>query len=210
MISVNSSSKTKKRSRRTSTTPEEDYLALCLVMLAKEGGNDEKREPLTLSYPTPIRSLPLPDTLSYKCSVCGKAFGSYQALGGHKASHRKSTKVVSAIVKPDGVIDLTTEKKQRVHRCSICSKTFSSGQALGGHKRCHYDGGSCSNNNNNSSMTSVSVSGTTSSSTHRGFDLNLPPLPEFTFDGVQRWSALVEEDEVQSPLPLKKTHLFLH
>ncbi|CAA2967541.1 zinc finger ZAT10-like [Olea europaea subsp. europaea] len=38
---------------------EEKYLALCLIMLAR--GDD----------------------------VCDKAFGSYQALGGHKASHRK-------------------------------------------------------------------------------------------------------------------------
>ncbi|KAH0728968.1 hypothetical protein KY289_000156 [Solanum tuberosum] len=50
-----------------------------------------------------VRSLPSPVTVMkihapwekmeekmlYKCSVYGKGFGSYQALGGHKASHRK-------------------------------------------------------------------------------------------------------------------------
>ncbi|KAB8106172.1 hypothetical protein EE612_040404, partial [Oryza sativa] len=33
---------------------------------------------------------PPPPELHFRCSLCGKAFASYQALGGHKASHRKA------------------------------------------------------------------------------------------------------------------------
>jgi hypothetical protein len=39
----------------------------------------------------PLQSPPSPVKLNHKCSVCDKAFPSYQALGGHKASHRKSS-----------------------------------------------------------------------------------------------------------------------
>lgn len=68
--------------------------------------------------------------LLYSCSVCSKSFDSYQALGGHKTSHRKpasSDDVASGV------------QREKVHQCSICLKTFPSGQALGGHKRKHYD-----------------------------------------------------------------------
>ncbi|PKU59162.1 zinc finger protein AZF1-like [Dendrobium catenatum] len=74
----------RKRSKRPT---KEHYIALCLVKHAQSGSNHR--------LPLPPFS-PSADGLSYKCSVCGKAFASYQALGGHKASHSK---------KPGGVAD---------------------------------------------------------------------------------------------------------
>ena len=169
---------------------EEEYLALCLLMLAR--GSAVK---------SPLRPSPSSDHRGYKCTVCGKSFSSYQALGGHKTSHRKPASNVnvpinqepsnnshsnsnggSVVINGNGV-----SQSGKIHTCSICFKSFSSGQALGGHKRCHYDGGN-NGNGNGSSSNSVEVVGGSDGSyvddersseqsatgDNRGFDLNLP------------------------------------
>ncbi|CAN0905611.1 Zinc finger protein ZAT10 [Linum grandiflorum] len=141
---------------------------------------------------------------SYKCTVCGKAFPSYQALGGHKASHRKSVAVQST----SGVTTTTTTTSSssaagagKAHECSICHKSFPTGQALGGHKRCHYDGGAANNNAKAATSASEGVGSTTTSS-HRGLiDLNLPALPEFASNFIV---SAAGDDEVMSPLPTAK------
>ncbi|CAF1928446.1 hypothetical protein Bca4012_071808 [Brassica carinata] len=170
---------------------EEEYLAFCLLLLARDGDRSN-RNPLP---PPPVTVGEKSST--YTCSVCDKSFSSYQALGGHKASHRKnlsqtlsgggddqSTSTTSAVTTGSG----------KSHVCSICHKSFPSGQALGGHKRCHYEG----NNNSSSSVANSEGAGSTShvSSGHRGFDLNIPPVPEF--------SLVNGDDEVMSPMPAKK------
>nr|BAI39690.1 putative zinc-finger protein WZF1 [Oryza sativa Indica Group] len=66
----------RKRSRRQRS--EEENLALCLLMLAL-GGHHRVQAPPPLSAPVGAE---------FKCSVCGRSFSSYQALGGHKTSHR--------------------------------------------------------------------------------------------------------------------------
>jgi hypothetical protein len=201
-------------------TTEEEYLALCLIMLARGGASGSP--PMT----THEKSSALPPQppalkLSYKCSVCNKAFASYQALGGHKASHRKSIATASAdAVSPavapadtnnpsTSTASTTTATSGRTHECSICHKTFPTGQALGGHKRCHYDGGS-----GNSGVTSSEGGGSSQShsQSQRGFDLNLPALPEFvpgfgSETDVKRSSQLSGEQEVESPSPAKKPRL---
>ncbi|KAL0692104.1 hypothetical protein Bca4012_059284 [Brassica carinata] len=172
--------------RSQETTPsEEEYLALCLLMLARGSAVQSPLPP----------SLPSSDHRGYKCTVCGKSFSSYQALGGHKTSHRKpasnvnvpssqeepsnNSNVGSVVINGNGV----SHQSGKIHTCSICFKSFSSGQALGGHKRCHYDGG-----HNGSSSNSVEVVGgsdvsyvdderwseQSATGDHRGFDLNLP------------------------------------
>ncbi|PWA99441.1 Cys2/His2-type zinc finger protein [Artemisia annua] len=157
-----------KRSKRPRTTThdqpptEEEYLALCLMLLAR-GGPPSKKS--LVDHGIDSKDV-------YKCSVCNKAFGSYQALGGHKASHRKNN------------ISSTTSGKS--HECSICHRCFSTGQALGGHKRCHYEG---------------IVGGSHVSTGQRGFDLNLPAMPENIFSGIA-------DDEVESPHPSKKARMF--
>jgi DNA-directed RNA polymerase subunit RPC12/RpoP len=69
----------RKRSRRQRS--EEENLALCLLMLSR-GGHHRVQAP-----PTPVPSA-APAAAEFRCSVCGKSFSSYQALGGHKTSHR--------------------------------------------------------------------------------------------------------------------------
>uniref|UniRef100_A0A7N0TQ39 C2H2-type domain-containing protein n=1 Tax=Kalanchoe fedtschenkoi TaxID=63787 RepID=A0A7N0TQ39_KALFE len=156
-------------------------------------------------------------TESYKCAVCGKEFGSYQALGGHKASHRKlfadniETAAATAVMTAAGG---GATGGGRVHECGICHKQFPTGQALGGHKRRHYEGtlGKQSHQSHNH-KTAASSSGVTTATTsdgagsslsHRGFDLNIPALPDLW--PVSRFAAV--EEEVESPHPAKKPRVF--
>ncbi|XP_024018014.1 zinc finger protein ZAT10 [Morus notabilis] len=209
--------KRSKRPRLDNAPTEEEYLALCLIMLAR-GGANRRQKPVLSTPPLAEESAA---KLSYKCSVCNKAFSSYQALGGHKASHRKgsgggedqstsSTTTTSAATAAAGAVSNGTGKS---HACSICHKTFPTGQALGGHKRCHYDGGNATNTTvsasvaaANSAVTSSEGVGSTThtafSHSHRDFDLNLPALPEFS-----RNFFISGDDEVESPHPLKKRAL---
>lgn len=91
----------------------------------------------------------------FSCSICKKAFQSYQALGGHRASHKKfkgccapksqenSLETENSHNQSENRVHACAEKaevgckKSRDHECPICFKVFPSGQALGGHKRSH-------------------------------------------------------------------------
>ncbi|KAK1373752.1 Zinc finger protein ZAT3 [Heracleum sosnowskyi] len=139
------------------------------------------------------------NSYKFECSSCKKVFGSHQALGGHRASH-KNVKGCFAINK---IVDCNPEEdynntgghdhrnvdhagnhcgdqdKMLIllgHRCSICLRVFSSGQALGGHMRCHWEKG-----DEPSSLTQGG-SGSYQQSTAKGasvLDLNLPaPLED--------------------------------
>ncbi|KAK2405080.1 hypothetical protein P8452_10630 [Trifolium repens] len=234
--------KRSKRPRISNPPTEEEYLALCLIMLAQSGNKNNNNNKINgfddfhhqtessssqLQQPSP----PSPVKLNHRCSVCNKAFPSYQALGGHKASHRKSSSEnqTTAVINDTVAVTTATVTSGKMHECSICHKSFPTGQALGGHKRCHYDGGNHNNNsnsnvnaNNNSGITISDGAAASSSISHRGFDLNLPaPLTEF-------WSPLglgggdskknkvnvnlsgIGEQEVESPLPVtaKRPRLF--
>nr|XP_017245413.1 PREDICTED: zinc finger protein ZAT3 [Daucus carota subsp. sativus] len=127
---------------------EDQEVASCLLMLAKSHG----------AGPSGVSSF------KFECSSCKKVFGSHQALGGHRASH-KNVKGCFAINKN---LDCNAEEDYNIngghdhrnvdyagnpfgdqdkmlmvlgHRCSICLRVFPSGQALGGHKRCHWEKG---------------------------------------------------------------------
>ncbi|MCD7461108.1 hypothetical protein HAX54_045187 [Datura stramonium] len=161
---------------------EEEYLAFCLLMLARSGSKNN----FTAATKS-VKNL-------YKCSVCGKSFESYQALGGHKASHRKPPLLNGDyIVGSQRSVSATSANgavSGRSHECSVCHMTFPTGQALGGHKRRHYEG----------KVTSSSASGSVGSANN--FDLNIPALPEF-LPGFGSG-----EDEVESPHPAKKSRQF--
>lgn len=232
----------KKRSKRPRgespappPTEEEKYLALCLIMLAR--GDDANRyrdsraenqgtvkERETLPLPPPPQ-ISVQEQL-YKCSVCNKCFHSYQALGGHKASHRKliasasaaaasddnhpstSTSTTAAGASHSGVLN----PSGRAHECNICHKTFPTGQALGGHKRRHYEGNIGGNRDAGAPSGSAVTSseGGVSSHAPRDFDLNLLPSTELqlglSVDCAVK-SQLPGEQEVESPMPAKKPRL---
>ncbi|KAL9674888.1 hypothetical protein QQ045_003087 [Rhodiola kirilowii] len=128
-------------------TEEEKDMAECLILLASGGGGKKRIK------------------LGYECKTCEKTFPSFQALGGHRAVHRKSNPTMIPSCNDDRVlysssncsislqlstpssITTTTNDKNdavlpakfssKVHQCSICASEFSSGQALGGHMRRH-------------------------------------------------------------------------
>lgn len=192
----------------------DDCVSLCLMALAAAaaGGKDQHATGMTTTqWPAAAcwtTTAQEPDELRFRCSVCGKAFASHQALGGHKASHRKpppplQTQAPSSSAGDDAASSVSAGGQAAGrHRCSVCHRSFATGQALGGHKRCHYwDGLSVSV----TTATTVSASGSAGSSV-RDFDLNLMPVPAGTVAaaGARRWG---EEEEVQSPLPLKKRRL---
>ncbi|XP_061958416.1 zinc finger protein ZAT10-like [Populus nigra] len=214
--------KRSKRSRSESPSTEEEYLALCLIMLARGGSTTSTT---TANKETASPAAPQPPTLnlSYKCTVCNKAFPSYQALGGHKASHRKSSSESTTAAENPSTSTTpatTTNTGGRTHECSICHKTFPTGQALGGHKRCHYEG-TIGGNNNSSTSAAITTSdsgavgggGVSQSQSQRSgggfdFDLNLPALPEFEGPRIGH-QALLRDQEVESPLSGKKARLTL-
>ncbi|XP_071722259.1 zinc finger protein AZF3-like [Rutidosis leptorrhynchoides] len=191
---------------------EEEYLALCLIMLARGNTTSKKTSPIPQSHQNYKEKQENKDQLddkktsptyqshhdSYECNVCNKAFSSYQALGGHKASHRIKSSAADNN-QSTSASTVAAISGNKAHQCSICQKSFPTGQALGGHKRRHYDGG---NSNNNTAATKTSSSN--SRSIHLEFDLNLPADScNYTIGGGE------QEDEVMSPLPFKKPRLLL-
>ncbi|XP_042510698.1 zinc finger protein ZAT9-like [Macadamia integrifolia] len=152
------------------TTPEED-VALCLMMLSRdiwmrkdeeveveeeqeegeeeeaEKSMDESDESEELKFPTRTRG-------RYQCGTCKKVFRSYQALGGHRASHKKirgctpsssyAARTHEAESDPGNAGTSTVDRK--IHECPVCFRVFGSGQALGGHKRSHLSGSTTATN----------------------------------------------------------------
>ncbi|KAL0666514.1 hypothetical protein Bca4012_029218 [Brassica carinata] len=70
----------------------------------------------------------------FECKTCNKRFSSFQALGGHRASHKKP----KLSVDQKEVKHVTNNYNgTHMHECSICGQSFGTGQALGGHMRRH-------------------------------------------------------------------------
>ncbi|PWA62113.1 Zinc finger, C2H2 [Artemisia annua] len=70
--------------------------------------------------------VPDPRAVVYKCKECNKTFEKFQALGGHKASHKRTRSRDGSSTSP-----------MFLHECKVCGEKFDIGQALGGHMRKH-------------------------------------------------------------------------
>ena len=68
----------------SSPQAEEEHMAHCLILLAQ--GNTSNNNIINNNNNTNNRVI----TSSYECKTCNKSFSSFQALGGHRASHKKT------------------------------------------------------------------------------------------------------------------------
>ena len=81
------------------------------------------------------RMVPTSGEGEFVCKTCGRAFASFQALGGHRTSHLRGRHGLELGV---GVAKAIRERKRsEQHECNICGLGFEMGQALGGNMRRH-------------------------------------------------------------------------
>ncbi|KAL6894346.1 hypothetical protein ACP4OV_008444 [Aristida adscensionis] len=91
----------------------------------------------------------------FVCKTCGRAFTSFQALGGHRTSHLRGRHGLELGVGDKALRQHKAASKQQQqqrgeiskparppppqqqHQCHICGLGFEMGQALGGHMRRH-------------------------------------------------------------------------
>ncbi|KAI5011516.1 zinc finger protein ZAT1-like [Hordeum vulgare subsp. vulgare] len=131
-------------------TPEED-VALSLMMLSRDSWP-------TVAWPRPSyfyhdAGEAAPPAAAeqkrtrFQCPACKKVFRSYQALGGHRASHVRGGRGGCCAPPPNPppppapthlqpLVECEEgSKPPPPHECPYCFRVFTSGQALGSHKR---------------------------------------------------------------------------
>uniref|UniRef100_A0ACD5ZGS9 Uncharacterized protein n=1 Tax=Avena sativa TaxID=4498 RepID=A0ACD5ZGS9_AVESA len=99
---------------------EQKDMARVLLFVSRE---QAMQMPMPVPVPASGRGDRAPER-AFVCKTCGRVFPSFQALGGHRASHKKP--------RLDG-----DDLKPKLHGCSVCGLEFAIGQALGGHMRRH-------------------------------------------------------------------------
>ncbi|KAL8064521.1 hypothetical protein ABFX02_01G096300 [Erythranthe guttata] len=164
------------------SSEDEDLAADCLVMLSNKSDNQENRASSKNDHNNNTNNSSSSNISNnkeqnckakqqvvekgmFQCKACKKVFNSHQALGGHRASHKKVKGCYAARLdgpteeenpddEPSRSEPLTPSesdgprpgpgpatsnpRRTKMHECSVCRRVFSSGQALGGHKRCHW------------------------------------------------------------------------
>lgn len=148
----------------SASTEEDEDMANCLMLLAKSGSSfNPKQHQNDEIYTKKFTNRKVNEMASsasgkeefyaYECKTCNRSFTSFQALGGHRASHKKPKNMIeekkvliSTILNDEEdqehiqfkkTSPSISQQKAKVHECSICGSEFSSGQALGGHMRRH-------------------------------------------------------------------------
>ncbi|VAH00962.1 unnamed protein product [Triticum turgidum subsp. durum] len=96
---------------------EEKEMARMLLLVSRE-------QAMPMPMPMAVRGDRAPERV-FVCKTCDRVFPSFQALGGHRASHKKPR------------LDDGGNLKPKLHGCSVCGLEFAIGQALGGHMRRH-------------------------------------------------------------------------
>ncbi|XP_057756909.1 zinc finger protein ZAT12-like [Arachis stenosperma] len=163
-------------------------MANCLMLLSR--GSDQFKATYSSSFSSNYNNNnDNNNNRVFECKTCNRQFPSFQALGGHRASHKKPRLMDDdhgGNNKMEEQHQLEAQKP-KTHECSICGLEFAIGQALGGHMRRHRATSSNlnhhngrlllhnnNNNNNNSSTMSSSSGGSTSleSSSPNGISKN--------------------------------------
>ncbi|KAK2379360.1 zinc finger protein ZAT9 [Trifolium repens] len=149
----------------------------------------------------------------YKCDTCNKVFRSYQALGGHRASHKKNMKLIAENggdsisnhhdhknkIENNVVVNHNNNGEKRIHECPICFREFSSGQALGGHKRTHGIGIGIGIGSSARALAPAAAATTTTATTVT--TTNVPTTATINVEVVRRSSANIGESLIDLNLP---------
>ncbi|XP_042944151.1 zinc finger protein ZAT11-like [Carya illinoinensis] len=145
----------------------DDMMAKCLMMLSHGVGLADTK-PITCPPPVHV----------FECKTCNRQFSSFQALGGHRASHKKPRLMGEEHKDQTKLQSSAGHNKPKMHECSICGQTFSMGQALGGHMKRHRANDGLFSILNLVDHAKVSVLMKRSNSTRVvcSLDLNLTPL----------------------------------
>jgi len=100
-------------------------MANCLMFLSHGLQTEPKKS-------SPVSSV-------FECKTCNRQFSSFQALGGHRASHNRTRLTGEEQEQRDRtkLQGSAAGNKPKMHECSICGLEFATGQALGGHMRRH-------------------------------------------------------------------------
>ncbi|KAL2548902.1 C2H2-type zinc finger family protein [Forsythia ovata] len=159
-----------------SITSEDEDTAKCLLLLA-QGHHFPPKNKIDHDQDYKFNSKRYIETSStsgnkagiyvYECKTCSRTFPSFQALGGHRASHKKPKNMAkrafflsdseddfsfilhnkndTKMSSPTSLQPVNNKKNSsfpsfKVHECSYCGAEFTSGQALGGHMRRHRGG----------------------------------------------------------------------
>uniref|UniRef100_A0A5B7BFF2 Putative C2H2-type zinc finger family protein n=1 Tax=Davidia involucrata TaxID=16924 RepID=A0A5B7BFF2_DAVIN len=237
-----------------SATEEEEDMANCLILLAQghsrrdqsthKKPNDDDHEDAETELIFKFNSKRYIETTSsmgngnkvgmyvYQCKTCGRTFPSFQALGGHRASHKKpkSAMISEKIKAPPLILSDDEEQQQqqqqqeaqftddlqlsskgfhnmnlkfnKVHECSICGAEFSSGQALGGHMRRHRGPASAANTTLSLSPIAI-VKPEESKKTRNGLSLDLNlPAPEDEHNRESKFAFDSKQQQQQQQSPL--------
>ncbi|KAG6519529.1 zinc finger protein ZAT5-like [Zingiber officinale] len=137
-------------------TEEEEDMANCLILLAQGRAFSEPvgRREDKFTGGRLAGAGKAAGGFVYECKTCNKCFPSFQALGGHRTSHKKPKLAATAATAEENKrnspvvaagndnllqigLNSSFSAKPKVHECAICGSEFSSGQALGGHMRRH-------------------------------------------------------------------------
>ncbi|KAL8551966.1 hypothetical protein ACS0TY_000859 [Phlomoides rotata] len=106
----------------------------------------------------------------FECKTCNRQFPSFQALGGHRASHKKPRLMA------DGNNQDPSPPKPKTHECSVCGLEFPIGQALGGHMRRHRSAAAVKDQNQLILSLSPPIVKKSNIKRVLSLDLNLTPL----------------------------------
>ncbi|KAL6908023.1 hypothetical protein ACP4OV_002193 [Aristida adscensionis] len=74
---------------------------------------------------------------AFQCRTCGRRFATFQALGGHRTSHKRPRVRAAGLDLLLGARPGKGAAAATAHRCHACGEVFPTGQALGGHMRRH-------------------------------------------------------------------------
>lgn len=197
----------------SNTTPEED-VALSLMMLSRDiwmrdcrklfdESEEENQEDEDEEEEEELKFFSPRGRNKYQCETCKKVFRSYQALGGHRSSHKKIRNCWTPSLpgtrfrRADSTVARNAAGNGpgnlQIHQCPVCLRVFKSGQALGGHKRSHMPAFASASASASASVSAASPSPTA----YNMIDLNLPaPIEEDEDFSQVELSAVSDADFV--------------